>query len=414
MTHMQTHLARDARAVNSKAASTPRMERLVIALLLLWLAGTALRLTLLCVPPVIPQIHDDLGLNATQVGILTGLPSLLFALAAVPGSLLIARLGVKSALVIGLAATALFSAMRGVMADVWWLYATTIAMSVGIAVMQVAMPPAVRAWAPHRIGLATAVYTNGMMIGETLPGALMLTLVMPFVGTWQKGFVAWSVPVAIIAAAAIAMAPRQDAAKANAKDPVARQSWWPDWSDPLMWRIGIMLGSVSSAYFGANTFIPDYLKDTGQSEWISAALSGLSLGQLPASALLLAFAGRFERKIWPYVIIGGLALLSTAGIVFTSGPWLVAFSTLEGFCSAGGLILLLALPPFLSAPDDVHRVTAAMFTISYSCAVIIPVISGALWDLSGIGSLAFVPIALCNIGLVALAPAVGRIRRTES
>lgn len=415
MTHMQTHLdVRDAGARASNPAGAPQTERLVAALLLLWLAGTALRLTILCVPPAIPLIHDDLRLNATQVGILTGLPSLLFALAAVPGSLLIARLGVKSALVIGLAVTALFGAVRGVIADVWWLYATTIVMSVGIAVMQVAMPPAVRAWAPHRIGLATAVYTNGMMIGETLPGALMLTLVMPLAGTWQKGFVVWSVPVAIVAAAAIAMAPRQNAPTANAPGEVARHSWWPDWRDPLMWRIGIMLGTVSAAYFGANTFIPDYLNSTGQSGWISATLSGLSLGQLPASALLLAFAGRFERKVWPYVVIGSLALLSTVGIVFASGPWVVAFATLEGFCSAGGLILLLALPPFLSAPDDVHRVTAAMFTISYSCAVIVPVISGALWDLSGLGSLAFVPIALCNLGLVVLAPAVGRIRRTGS
>jgi CP family cyanate transporter-like MFS transporter len=47
------------------------------------------------------------------------------------------------------------------MLDVSWLYAMTIAMASGVAIMQVAMPPAVRAWVPHRIGFATAVYTNG-------------------------------------------------------------------------------------------------------------------------------------------------------------------------------------------------------------------------------------------------------------
>src|SRR5437016_1221240 len=89
-----------ARTLNASPASAPRTERLVIAMLLLWLAGTALRLTILCVPPAIPLIHDDLSLNATQVGVLAGLPSLLFAIAAVPGSLLIARVGVNIALVI--------------------------------------------------------------------------------------------------------------------------------------------------------------------------------------------------------------------------------------------------------------------------------------------------------------------------
>ena len=149
--------------------------RFLTTLLLLWLAGVALRLTILAVPPVIPLIHDELQLNATQIGILTGLPSMLFAIAAVPGSLLIARLGVRTALVVGLAVTAIGGALRGAIPDVAWLYAMTIAMGAGVAVMQVTMPPAVRAWFPERIGFATAVYTNGLIIGEILPVALMLS-----------------------------------------------------------------------------------------------------------------------------------------------------------------------------------------------------------------------------------------------
>jgi CP family cyanate transporter-like MFS transporter len=59
-------------------------------------------------------------------------------------------------------------------------------------------------------------------------------------------------------------------------------------------------------------------------------------------------------------------------------------------------------------------VTAAMFTISYSCAVIVPVISGILWDLSGVAALAFLPIALCGILLVILAPAINHVRQFGS
>ena len=79
---------------------------------LLWLAGVALRLTVLAVPPVIPQIHSDLDLSETAVGILTGLPQVLFACAAVAGSLLIARLGARATLVAGLLVTALGCALR--------------------------------------------------------------------------------------------------------------------------------------------------------------------------------------------------------------------------------------------------------------------------------------------------------------
>ncbi len=52
------------------------------ALLLLWLAGTCLRITVLAIPPVIPQIHADLGLGQAAIGALTSLPVLLFAFAA--------------------------------------------------------------------------------------------------------------------------------------------------------------------------------------------------------------------------------------------------------------------------------------------------------------------------------------------
>jgi CP family cyanate transporter-like MFS transporter len=392
--------------MNEMPNGTSSQARVLSALLLLWLAGNALRLTILAVPPVIPLIHDDLNLSATQIGVLTGLPSMLFAFAAVPGSLLIARLGVRTALVVGLSLTALGGALRGALPDVAWLYAMTIAMGAGVAIMQVTMPPAVRTWLPDRIGFATAVYTNGLLIGEILPVALTLPLVLPMVhGSWQWGFVVWSVPVAVIALVVLFAAPR---APLNAA--IARRRWWPDWNSHLIWRLGIMLGTINATYFATNAFIPDYLRSNGQGEWISAALTALNLGQLPASFILLAVAGRLERKAWPYVVCGVLCLAATLGIVFGIGAWIVAAAALQGFAAAAILILVLALPPLLSPPDDVHRVTAAMFTISYSCAVIVPVISGILWDLSGIAALAFLPIALCGILLVILAPAINHVR----
>ncbi len=378
-----------------------------IALLLLWLAGNALRLTILAVPPVIPLIHDDLHMSATQVGILTGLPSLLLALAAVPGSLLIARTGVLAALTVGLLLNAAGGALRGAINDVLWLYAMTIVMGAGVAIMQVAMPPAVRAWVPQqRIAFATAVYTNGLLIGEILPVALMLPLVLPLVSTWQWGFAFWSAPVAVIAVVVLLLAPR--ATTATAANTSRR--WWPDWNDPLIWRLGIMLGTVNAMYFGTNAFIPDFLTRHGQGEWISAALTALNLGQLPGSFILLAFASRLQLRVWPFVAAGVLSLIGTAAIVFGTGYWMVAGAALIGFAAAFILILALALPPLLSAPNDVHRLTAAMFTISYTCAVIVPVISGAAWDLTGIPAMAFAPIAVCCIVLIALSPAIGHVK----
>src|SRR4026209_2253395 len=106
------------------------------ALVLLWLAGVALRLTILAVPPVLPPIHDDLHLSEPQVGILSGLPMVLFAGAAIAGSLMIARLGALSAMLSGLVLCAIVSVLRGIGPHIAMLYFGAIVTAFGVAVMQ--------------------------------------------------------------------------------------------------------------------------------------------------------------------------------------------------------------------------------------------------------------------------------------
>src|SRR5215475_8519211 len=133
-------------------------------LALLWLAGAALRLTILVVAPLLPLIHRDLDLNETAIGILGSLPSLLFACAAIPGALLIARFGARRTLIAGLFVTAAGCALRGAAPGIVALDFATIVMAAGIAVMQPALPPLARTWMPDRVGFATAVYSNGMVM----------------------------------------------------------------------------------------------------------------------------------------------------------------------------------------------------------------------------------------------------------
>src|SRR6202790_4656423 len=148
-----------------------------VSLGLLWLAGAALRMTVLAVPPLLPLMHGDLDLSETEIGTLAGLPSLLFAVAAVPGSLIIARFGAKAALIAGLLVTALASAARGAAADVAMLFAATIAMRAGL---------------PDRIGFATATYTNGLLFGEIFAVSLTLPLVLPLAdGHWRIAVALW-------------------------------------------------------------------------------------------------------------------------------------------------------------------------------------------------------------------------------
>jgi len=376
-------------------------SRLSLLLFLLWLAGAGTRLTILAIPPVIPHIRMELGLSETEVGIVSGLPQVLFALAAVPGALLIARFGAVQTLVFGLFVGAIAAALRAVSPDVFVLYLTTIGAAFGISVMHVALPPLVREWVPQRIPFATAVYTNGLLVGEILPVALMLPVVMPLTGgSWRAGIVVWAAPLMLIALVIWTFAPRQ---RTDAIGAAVPRRWWPDWRNGIIWRLGLMLGSINAIYFATNAFLPDYLHSLGREDLVTAALTALNLGQFPASLLLLLIAHRLQRRAWPYVVAATLCLIGFAGIFTGTGTWIVTGCALLGFSAAGILVLMFALPPMLSAPDDVHRTMAAMLTISYTCAVIVPIISGSAWDATHIPAVAFVPIALCPFVLAGLA-----------
>ena len=370
----------------------------VKALVLLWLAGCCLRITVLAIPPVIPEIHHDLGLGQAAVGALTSLPVLLFAFAAIPGALLVARLGAARTLSLGLFVTAIAGALRAVSPGAPALFATTFAMGAGIAVMQPALPTVVREWMPQRVALGIATYSNGLLVGEAISASLTIPWALPLVdGDWRLSLAVWSVPVLAIAFLSLA---RPVPLTAHARASMPRR-WWPDWRDPLTWAAGLLSGYASSLYFAANAFLPDLVASRGRPDLLNAALSALNWLQMPASFLMIAYGRRLTMRRWPFIALGATSLCAIAGLVAMPAATIVAFAGVLGFCNAFLLVLTLAMPPLMAAPEDVPRLSAAMLLIGYLLAFAMPIVGGTAWDATHEPVAAFVP--LFAYGLVALA-----------
>ena len=373
-----------------------------IALATLWFAGADLRLTVLAVPPVLPLIHHQFGLSERAIGALSGLPVLLFGLAAIPGSLLIARLGARRAAVAGLLVIAASSAARGLGPSVPMLFAMTFVMAAGVAFVQPALPALVGEWFISRAGFATAVYANGLLVGEALPAALTIPLVLPLVGgSWPASFAVWSVPVGVTALL-MALCPTPPNPAQRATTPPAPARWWPDWRSRQMWELGLMQGGTGGLYFTANALIPDYLNAISRPELITAGLSALNLGQLPASLLLLMMARRLGLSKAAVVLAQFAGLLGIAALM-TGLPLLsILGAGIIGFCCAFTLIVTLALPPQLVAASDVHRLSAGMFTIGYMLSCIVPLAGGAIWDVTRLPAAGFAaPAAAAAIVIAA-------------
>lgn len=386
--------------MSASRVTAPETAPLARALCLLWLAGMATRITILAVPPVIPLIRDELQMTETQVGLLIGIPILTFALAAIPGSLLIARWGAMQTMAGGLALVAIAGAARAAAPDFWLLLVASLLMGGGIAVMQPAMPTLVQAWLPHRIGVGTAVSSNGMLVGVMLAPALSIPLVLPLTGqSWRLDLVVWALPVAVATVVFVALAPRTPRASPGAM----AGRWWPNWRSSLVWLLGLTFGSNNALFYGVNAFLPDYLVASGRPDLTAAALGSMNGAQMVASTLLLVTAERLQRRVWPYLVFGPGTFVGVLGILLGSGTWaVVPAAGLIGFCLAVTFVLTIALLPVLSPPDEIHHISAGMFTLSYTCAVIMPIICGALWDLTGRPYLAFVLLGICPITLTGI------------
>ena len=119
---------------------------------------------------MISDIHATLGLSETQVGMISGIPPVLFAAAAMLGALLITKTGAVKTVVVGLLITGLGSALRGEADSATFLYLATALTGLGVALMQPALPTIVAHWYPKHVVFATAIYVNGLLLGGSVPG----------------------------------------------------------------------------------------------------------------------------------------------------------------------------------------------------------------------------------------------------
>jgi MFS transporter, CP family, cyanate transporter len=378
---------------------------------LLWLAGVAMRMTLLVMPPVIPQVHGELHLSETQVGLLIGLPLAVFAIAAIPGSLLIARIGATVAVTLGMAIAAIAGGARAAAVDVWTLYAAAIVSAFGVAIMQPGMPTLVREWLPSRIALGTIGYSAGMLMGAMFPAVFTIAFVLPAVGgNWRLDVLLWAVPALLMAPVFLLLSPRIR----DSRDKLVAGGgrWWPDWKNPLVWLLGFTFASNNSTYFVTSAFLGDYLVTLGKPELLGPALGWLNGSQIFAVAVLLVTVNRLQLRAWPFLVFGPIMFAAfLALLVFTSSSFvIVGAMAVIGVAAAVTMTAILALPALLVAPADVPRTAAGMFTVSYTCAVIIPTICGGLWDLTGKPWTVFAPLLISCVTLTVLGVIVVRLR----
>jgi len=371
-----------------------------VVMLLLWSAGVYLRLTVMVAPPLAPTIAADLGLGQAATGALTTFPILMLAIAGLAASWLISRIGARRTLVIALILVAVSSAARGV-GGVAALFGATALMGVAIAGIQPSLPTLLTIWSPQRIALGTAVYMNGMLMGEVLGSTLTLPLVLPLAdGDWRLALVMWSMPALIPAMLVFGLTRDRDS---RAPD---TGGWMPAWREGLVWRLGILLGASGSLFFGVNAYLGPVLEGRGEDGLLDLALGLFNGTQLLASALMFWLGRRWIGRPMPLFAMLLIGLSGLGGFVLLPGiPGIIALFP-AGLAAGITLILIVALPPLYTRGNRTAALAAGMFAIGAVNNFLVPLLGGVVADYRDNVVYALIPIFV--YGLIA-APLARRL-----
>ena len=392
----------------SEAGSITVVWQKVITYILITLVGFNLRSVLLGVPPVLPLIQHDLGLSYTATGFLTALPVLVLAVGAWPSGLLAERIGARLSVSIGLALLATGTLLRAFRLTTPSLFFFTLILSIGITLSQTAIPVLIRRWYPKQIGLASALFSDGLILGEAVAAGITVLIMVRFLGSdaWASTFVFWGIPAVVLFALWLWLAPP---APAKVSRPhFTRPAKSLDVNSPIQRKrvnalhLGILVGGGSLIYFGMNAWIASYNQALHQSYLTPVALLSLNAAQLPVSLAVTLVAQQIVGRRWPFIAAGIISALAIIGWIFTPAELQPLWAALLGGSGALVFTLGIALPPLLALPQEVGRLTGITLSLTYGVAFVGPFIGGALWDLFNLPAMAFVPVVIASVMLIVL------------
>ncbi|MDZ7811518.1 MAG: hypothetical protein U5L11_17505 [Arhodomonas sp.] len=218
-------------------------------------------------------------------------------------------------------------------------------------------------------------------------------------GSWRLTLLVWALP-ALAIAAALAL-PRSVRASGG-----ERPRWQPDWHDANVWRLGLLLGASSMAFFGTNAYMGSILSARGALEALPMTLLLFNVSQVVASVTMLFVSGRLLARRGP---LFANTLATVVGLVVFSlleGWAALAGALLVGFATAVQLILLVSLPPYIGASAEAGRLSAGMFTLGYAMAFAVPLLGGLVADALSGAVWAMLPITVYVLASMALIPAL--------
>ena len=205
-----------------------------IGFIALFFISLVLRPPVASVGPLLHEIVADLGLTATEIGLLASAPVLCFGVGAFASPALVRRFGVNHSMLIVLGILTL-AAFGRLFFGYPGLLIGTIAAGLSIAVANVLLPTIVRVEFPNRVPLITGGYTTLLAFSASFAASVAVPS-SAALGGWRLALAVWLVPAIL---ATVFWAPKALGQEAHVSQPAhsAAEERAAVLRSPISWAI---------------------------------------------------------------------------------------------------------------------------------------------------------------------------------
>lgn len=341
--------------------------------------------------PLVVLIQSELALSHAAMGSIMGAWQFVYIAAAIPGGLLLDRLGGRYALLIGMTFIALSAFGRAWADDYWSLLLAVMLFGVGGPIISSGAPKVVTGiFEGSNRGLAMGIYMTGPTLGGILALTLTHSLLLPlFDGSWRAVLTLWgTVAVAaggvwlLIATAAgrrVGGSAGEAGAETREKTSVRRIVTIPGVPLVLAMSVGVFLIN-----HGLNNWLPEMLRERG--------MTVTEAGYWAALPMLIGILGSLTipRLATPqrrFVILGLLCaaaaissfLLTLSGPAITTAALLVQGLVRSSLMTV--LILTLVELPGIR-PEQAGTASGLFFSAAEVGGVLGPLGLGLIYDVT--------------------------------
>ena len=360
-----------------------RAPRGWLLMLAIGLIALNMRGPLVAVAPVVAQLQTDLGFTPVELGFLTGIPVLCFALAAPLASLAGRKLGPEFAITLTLLGVLLGVVVRSAGGGSLVMLGTVI-LGVAITIGNIVVPLIIRRdFTPARQGAAMGTYTAALNIGSFLTS--MVSAPLAELLGWRPAIAAsglfalsalavWVIAVGRRRAFIPATVPAADPGRPAGK----LTSPW------ITAALTFGFAGQAFSYYGVTAWLPSLLADElGMAP--AAAGAGSSLFQILAivGGLGVPLAARFASTTAVGLTLGLLWLTVPVGLLLAPELWWL-WCSFGGVAQGGGITLIfLAIIRLARDQASAARMSAIVQGTGYSFGAVAPTLLGYVHGVSG-------------------------------